>query len=236
MKSASFALWSTEGGLQHGSVRRAQPVRVHAPGLSRRTAGGLPQCGSWPSCGRPSERRCWGPPWPSWKRCVPWWHARRLAGADKIGVRVGRVINKYKVAKHFELKIEKTSFSSRAPAQGQGGSRSRRHLCAAHAASAQHHGGGPSGAQLQVLGRGGARLSLLEDHRSEGAPHSPSAGRSRARAHLRVHARLLRRVAHARGLAQHSVRRRRSSGQSNAIRSPLPSARNTPSAKRTPTP
>jgi len=30
----------------------------------------------------------------------------RLAGKDKIGVRVGRVINKYKVAKHFELKIE----------------------------------------------------------------------------------------------------------------------------------
>ncbi len=30
----------------------------------------------------------------------------RLQGEDKIGVRVGRVINKYKVAKHFELEIE----------------------------------------------------------------------------------------------------------------------------------
>ena len=37
----------------------------------------------------------------------------KLAGADKIGVRVGRVINKYKVAKHFELAIEKTRFSYR---------------------------------------------------------------------------------------------------------------------------
>jgi len=31
---------------------------------------------------------------------------KRLRGADQIGVRVGRVVNKYKVAKHFELEIE----------------------------------------------------------------------------------------------------------------------------------
>lgn len=30
----------------------------------------------------------------------------RLVGADKIGLRVGRVVNKYKVAKHFEVAIE----------------------------------------------------------------------------------------------------------------------------------
>ena len=34
----------------------------------------------------------------------------RLEGADKIGVRVGKVIDKYKVAKHFDLDIEDTSF------------------------------------------------------------------------------------------------------------------------------
>jgi hypothetical protein len=38
---------------------------------------------------------------------------RKLLGADKIGVRVGRVVNKYKVAKHFELSIEPASFSYR---------------------------------------------------------------------------------------------------------------------------
>jgi transposase len=37
----------------------------------------------------------------------------KLVGADNIGVRVGRVINKYKVAKHFELAIDKASFSYR---------------------------------------------------------------------------------------------------------------------------
>jgi transposase len=37
----------------------------------------------------------------------------RLKGRDKIGVRVGRIINKYKVAKHFELTIEEESLSYR---------------------------------------------------------------------------------------------------------------------------
>ena len=35
---------------------------------------------------------------------------RRLKGADKIGVRVGKVIGRYKMAKHFELHIEEDSF------------------------------------------------------------------------------------------------------------------------------
>jgi hypothetical protein len=33
-----------------------------------------------------------------------------LAGRDKIGVRVGKVLNKYKVGKHFALTIEETGF------------------------------------------------------------------------------------------------------------------------------
>jgi transposase len=37
----------------------------------------------------------------------------RLRGQGKIGVRVGRVVNKYKVAKHFKLTIRKNSFSYR---------------------------------------------------------------------------------------------------------------------------
>jgi hypothetical protein len=39
--------------------------------------------------------------------------AGKLAGADAIGLRVGKVINQYKVAKHFELAITDTSFSFR---------------------------------------------------------------------------------------------------------------------------
>jgi transposase len=37
--------------------------------------------------------------------------AGKLVGQDAIGVRVGKVINQYKVAKHFELNIGETSFS-----------------------------------------------------------------------------------------------------------------------------
>ncbi|MGH9002958.1 MAG: IS1634 family transposase, partial [Acidimicrobiia bacterium] len=36
--------------------------------------------------------------------------AGRLAGADKIGVRVGRHVNRYKMAKHFDLEISDDSF------------------------------------------------------------------------------------------------------------------------------
>jgi hypothetical protein len=35
----------------------------------------------------------------------------RLKGQDKIGVRAGKVVNKYKVGKHFDLVIEDTAFS-----------------------------------------------------------------------------------------------------------------------------
>jgi transposase len=37
--------------------------------------------------------------------------AGKLAGSDEIGVRVGKVIDRYKVAKHFELSIEDHAFS-----------------------------------------------------------------------------------------------------------------------------
>jgi transposase len=38
---------------------------------------------------------------------------KRLRGRDRIGLRVGRVVNKYKVAKHFELEIEDERFAFR---------------------------------------------------------------------------------------------------------------------------
>ena len=37
--------------------------------------------------------------------------AAKLAGADQIGLRVGKVVNQYKVAKHFELAIGEAAFS-----------------------------------------------------------------------------------------------------------------------------
>ena len=37
--------------------------------------------------------------------------AAKLAGKDEIGVRVGKIINQYKVAKHFELAIGADAFT-----------------------------------------------------------------------------------------------------------------------------
>ncbi len=37
--------------------------------------------------------------------------ATKLAGKEKIGVRVGKIVNQYKVAKHFELEIGEATFS-----------------------------------------------------------------------------------------------------------------------------
>ena len=37
--------------------------------------------------------------------------AGRLSGAAKIGVRVGKVVGKHKMAKHFDVKIEDTAFT-----------------------------------------------------------------------------------------------------------------------------
>ena len=38
-------------------------------------------------------------------------HKRRLKGADKIGIRVGKVLNRFKVAKHFKIDISEAGFS-----------------------------------------------------------------------------------------------------------------------------
>jgi len=45
------------------------------------------------------------------ERVVAMVEAGRLSGRDVIGVRVGRVVNQYKVAKHFELDIRHDAFS-----------------------------------------------------------------------------------------------------------------------------
>jgi len=44
--------------------------------------------------------------------------AGKLAGADQIGLRVGKVINQYKVAKHFKLEIGEKSFTFARDEQG----------------------------------------------------------------------------------------------------------------------
>ena len=51
--------------------------------------------------------------------------SRRLKGRAKIGVRVGKVVDKYKVGKHFDLAIEDASFTLQ-PSTRSGSRRKRR--------------------------------------------------------------------------------------------------------------
>jgi hypothetical protein len=134
--------------------------------------------------------------------------AAKLTGREQIGLRVGKVVNQYKVAKHFELTIGDNVFTFAR----------KHHSIAAEAAldgiyiirtsvPAAQMGCPRVRAQLQGAGQRRARVPLAQDHRPQGTPHPSSPSRSGARAHLAVHARLLRRVAHARGLARADVRR-----------------------------
>ena len=140
----------------------------------------------------------------------------RLSGRDAIGVRVGKVINKYKVAKHFALDIEDHRFGfQRLRGPHRCGSGPRRHLHHPHEPGEKADDGRRLRAPLQVTGSSRAGLPLAEDHRSEDPADSPSSRRSRQKPHLSLHARLLRRVAHARGLAPLALRRRGSTRQSH---------------------
>ena len=124
--------------------------------------------------------------------------AGKLSGQDEIGVRVGKIINQYKVAKHFELTIGDAAFTfARKPDSHRRRGGARRHLHHPHLGARHADGRARLRAQLQVAGQRRARLPLAQDHRPEGAPDPPPHRRSGARAHLPVHARLLRRVAHA---------------------------------------
>ncbi len=109
-----------------------------------------------------------------------------------------------------------TASPSRASARHRRRGGARRHLHHPHLGRCDAHGGGRLRAQLQGAGPRRARVSLAQDGRPEGAPDPPPHRRSGARAHLPVHARLLRRVAHARGLARADVRRHRPGGQGDA--------------------
>ena len=122
----------------------------------------------------------------------------RLKGTEAIALRVGRVIDHFKMAKHFELSITDSSFTG---AQGRADPQEAaldglyvvRTSLPAAALSAE-----AAVTAYKGLGGRGARLPFAQDGRSAGAPRVPLERRTRARSCLSVHARLLRRVAHAR--------------------------------------
>ena len=91
-------------------VRRAGPGRDHQPGFPRRAAGRLPQ----PGAGRRPGPQARGPA-PGDREAARPRHrpgpGRRLSGAGPIGIEVGKVISKYKIAKHFDVAITDTGLA-----------------------------------------------------------------------------------------------------------------------------
>ena len=123
---------------------------------------------------------------------------RRLQGADKIGLRVGKVVGKYKMAKHFELDIEEDSFGYRRKSEShRRGGGAGRLVRRAHQPAGERTRRRGRGARLQAPERGRARLPKLEDRGPEGAARVSPNRRPGPRACVAVHAGLLRGMAYA---------------------------------------
>ena len=121
---------------------------------------------------------------------------RPLRGHDTIALRVGKVRNKFKMAKHFDLDITDDAFTfTRNQDQHRRRGRPRRHLRAAHQPARPHPGPRRCRGPLQGPRR---RRTLLPhpQQRTRRAPHPASARRPGARAHVLTHAVLLHQLAH----------------------------------------
>ena len=112
---------------------------------SPRTSPGSGWCAattrSWPRSGPANATSCWRPPKKSWTTSPrpPAASSRPLRGKDKIALRVGKVINHYKMAKHFTLEITEDSFTLHPqPGRHRRRGRPRRHLRAAHQPARRH--------------------------------------------------------------------------------------------------
>ena len=118
--------------------------------------------------------------------------AGRLAGAGKIGIRVGKVIGRYKMAKHYILDITDDQFAF---------TRDQDQITAEAALDGLYvirttvrpraDGPGQSRGHLQVPGPGGTRLPLHQEHRPGPAPDPPLHRNQGPRPRVHLHARRL---------------------------------------------
>ena len=134
---------------------------------------------------------------------------RPLKGRDKIGLRIGRVIARHKMAKHIDLEIADDGLHlPPQPAAHRRRGRARRHLRHPHQPARDGPRRPRHSARLQEPEPGRARLPQLQDRRSQGPPRLSLPPRAGARPRLPVHARLSCRVAHAPHARAPAVRRR----------------------------
>ena len=133
-----------------------------------------------------------------------------LRGAADIGVRVGKVINRYKMAKHFVTEITDERFTYR---RNEAKIAAEQQLDGIYIVRSNVEPEQLDATQTvrayKGLGKGRAGVSLLQVGRPEGAAVLPSPSGPGARPRPAVHAGLLRRVAHAPGPRPAALRRPR---------------------------
>ena len=110
LKSASIRVLVEDGHLQLGLFDERNLDRTQLAGLSRRAPGGVPQSRTGQAA-HPQARGTAAGTERRLDKIKARVGAAKLAGADEIGLRVGKVVNQYKVAKHFELAIGDHSLS-----------------------------------------------------------------------------------------------------------------------------
>ena len=129
--------------------------------------------------------------------------------AAEIGVRAGKIINHYKMAKHFTLTIRDGHLEwARKADADQKRRASGWNLCDPDQRADRAVDGRRRGAVVQAAGLGGASVPMSQRDRSLGAADSPPHGRPSTSPHLAVPAGVLRGVAPAAGVGAAAVRGR----------------------------
>ena len=130
----------------------------------------------------------------------------QLHGKDKIGVRVGRVLNKYKVGKHFKLDIRDDSFSFEIDDTKVTAEAALDGIYVIRTSLAeQRMKTDDTVRSYKLLTQVERAFSFLQEHGPKGAADSSPARKPSPGARLLVHAGLLRPVAHDGGLAAAAI-------------------------------
>ena len=133
-------------------------------------------------------------------------------GAERIGLRLGRVVNRYKMAKHFDIAIGDDSFNLREKERAdRRRSGARWDLRAAHEPVGRGTVDRRGRLLLQVPRRSRAGVSRVQ-HRPRYPSHPPPDRRARPRACLFADVLLLRHLPHGAGARADAVPRRRQRG------------------------
>ena len=130
---------------------------------------------------------------------------RPRRGAAAIGLKVGVVLDRHKMAKHFALTITDDSFRFTRRTREIAAEAALDGLYVVAPAYRRDPRRRRDGARLQVARRRRTGVPLPEDRRPPDPPDLPLAGRPGARPCVRLHARLPCRVAHARSPGAHAL-------------------------------